>query len=159
MKLLRNLAMFVFGSAALFSCAADTTTTDPTPGSTKSVTIPVSYSTKILTPATGNWAVFPTVKFPTDSKAKSYKVRLFGFTGTFASPPEGKIYTWDTGELPPTPYNIYKETFDIKDGYQYMVFGRTWCGGACDSTSVIPWIENYKKGYGPDPMGEVTYQY
>ncbi|MEJ0105292.1 MAG: hypothetical protein WDO19_23240 [Bacteroidota bacterium] len=47
------------------------------------------------------------MKFPVDASAKSYKVRLYGFTGTFSNKPEGKVYTWKKGELPPTPYNVF----------------------------------------------------
>jgi hypothetical protein len=123
---------------------------------TKTFVVNVTYTTKILTPSVGNWAAFPTVQFPAEADAKSYKVRLFNFSGTFASPPEGRIYSWDAGKLPPTPYNIYPETFDVKDGNYYMVFGRTWCGGACDESSTATWIANYKKGYGTSPKAEVT---
>jgi hypothetical protein len=118
--------------------------------------VSVDYFKKILTPSVGNWAVFPGIRFDVDSNAKSYSVRLFNFTGTFVSPPENVTYTWEAGKLPPTPYNIFAPTFDIDGGMQYMVWGRTWCGGACDESHTATYIANYKKGYGPNPKAEVT---
>lgn len=123
---------------------------------TRTLIVPVTYTTKILTPSVGNWAVFPTVKFPVDTGATKYSVRLFNFTGTSPRPPEGVVYTWNVDKLPPTTYHIYPETLDVKEGTCYMVFGRTWCGGACDESSTDKWIANYKKGYGPSPQAEVT---
>lgn len=122
----------------------------------KTFIVAVDYFKKILTPSVGNWAVFPGIRFDVDSNAKSYSVRLFNFTGTFVSPPENVVYTWEAGKLPPTPYNIYAPTFDIDGGMQYMVWGRTWCGGPCDESGTATWIANYKKGYGPSPKAEVT---
>lgn len=122
----------------------------------KIIVVNVTYTKKILTPSVGNWAVFPTAKFPVEADATKYSVKLFDFTGTFVSPPEGRVYTWDVGKLPPTPYNIYPETFDVDGGQVYMVFGRTWCGGRCDESGTETWITNYKKGYG-SPKAEVTY--
>jgi|GEM_PF-701573 len=118
--------------------------------------VPVTYTKKILTESVGNWAVFPTVKFAVEDSAKSYSVRLLHFTGTWTNPPEGKVYTWEAGTLPNTPYNIYKETFDIDGGQQYMVWGRTWCGGACDESKTTEWIAKYETGYGSSAIGEVT---
>ena len=116
--------------------------------------VPVTFTAKILTPGKGNWAVFPTVQFAVDKDAKSYQVRLFHFTGTSKTPPEGTVYAWDAGKYPNTPYN-YNNTFDIEGGQYYMVFGRTWCGGACDASRATEWIANYKKLYG-SPLAEVT---
>lgn len=116
--------------------------------------VPVTYTSKILTPSVGNWAVFPTVKWAVDPEADSYKVTLYNFSGTQNSPPEGATYSWRAGTRPPTPYNIFPETFDIDGGMQYMVFGRTWCGGRCDESSTGTWIANYRSLWG-DPSAEV----
>ena len=117
--------------------------------------VPVTYTTKILTPGVGNWAAYPTVQFAVEDSAKSYQVRLFHFTGTWGNVLEGKVYAWDAGKLPKTPYNIYPETLDINGGQYYMVFDRTWCGGACDASITNEWIAKYKEGMG-SPLTEVT---
>lgn len=116
--------------------------------------VPVTYTKKILTPSVGNWAVFPTVKWAVNPEAESYKVTLYNFNGTQSSPPEGSSYSWKVGVRPPTPYNIFPETFDVDGGMQYMVFGRTWCGGPCDGGNTETWIANYKKLWGA-PSAEV----
>lgn len=117
--------------------------------------VPVTYIAKILTPSVGNWAAFPVVQFAVDNDATRYQVRLFHFTGTATNAPEGQVYAWDAGTLPNTPYNIYPETLDINGGQYYMVFGRTWCGGLCDSSKADEWIARYKTIYG-SPRAEVT---
>lgn len=122
----------------------------------KIIVVPVTYFKRILTPAVGNWAAFPGVEFPLEKDAEKYSVKLFNFTGTFASPPEGVVYTWNVGTRPPTPYNIYPETFDVHGGQQLMVWGRTWCGGLCPESNADTYISRYKAGYG-SPSAEVTY--
>lgn len=160
MKLVRFITMFSLGALLLTSCSKSNDDIDepedqPPAGSSKSITVDVTYYSNLIEGST-SWATWPIVKFPVDASAKSYKVRLYGFTGTFSNKPEGKVYTWKKGELPPTPYNVFPALLDIKEGHYYMAFGRTWCSGC---TAVSPdWIENYKKGYG-SPKAEVTYEY
>jgi hypothetical protein len=128
---------------------------DPKPGSGRSVTVDITYVSGLIE-NTNSWATWPVAIFPTDAKAVSYKVRLYGFNGTATNVPEGQITIWKAGELPPTDYNIYKSTKDIKDGKYYFTLSRTWCSG-CTKTNP-DWEAKYKIAYGT-PKAEVTYQY
>lgn len=122
---------------------------------TRTFIVPVTFTTKILTPGVGNWAAYPVLKFAVDKDAKRYSVRLFNFNGTWTNAPEGQVIAWNAGKLPPTYYSIYPETLDIDGGEQYVVLGRTWCGGACDESVTNEWIAKYKEGFG-SALGEVT---
>ncbi len=144
----------------LNGCKKDNPSDDPTPapGTTRSNTVDVTWHKEILTANTGNWAVWTIAKFPVDNKAKSYKVRFFGFKGTFSAPADGYTFSWKAGDLPPTPYNVYPNAKDIKDGFYYLALDRTWCGGPCPESKADEFIDTYKKGYGA-PKAEVTYLY
>jgi hypothetical protein len=160
MRSVRFVTLLGLGVLLLTSCSKSSDDIDepgdqPPAGTSKSITVDVTYYSALIENST-SWATWPIVKFAVDAKAKSYKVRLYGFSGTFASAPEGIEYTWKKGELPPTPYNVFPSLLDIKDGQYYMSFGRTWCSGC--SASDPDWIVNYKKGYG-SPKAEVTYEY
>jgi hypothetical protein len=160
---MKNKAFLFLLLSVLFICGCKKDsdsdgTSVPAAGSSRSITVDVTWHKAILVPSVGNWALWSMAKFPVDNNAKSYKVRLFGFNGTASNALEGKTYAWNAGTLPPTPYNIFPETKDIKDGHYYMAFDRTWCGGACPESTTDQWLANLKKGYGA-PKAEVTYQY
>ena len=131
----------------------------PAPGSTRSTTLDMTYHTGLIA-GTASWAAWPMIKFPVDNKAKSYKVRLYGFSTTLSGL-ESKVYMWKAGDAPPTPYNVFPDTKDIKDGNYYMVVDRTWCSGdpsGCNENTALEFVATYKAGWG-NPKGEVTYQY
>ncbi len=133
-------------------------TPTPQPGTTRVITVDMTYQTGLL--AATSWAAWPVIQFPVHNNAKSYKVRLYGFSTTLSGL-EGKVFMWKAGDAPPTPYNIFPTTKDIKDGNYYMVADRTWCAGApslCNQNNANEYVATYKAGWG-NPKGEVTYQY
>ncbi len=151
------LAIFFIGCKKDSDSSGGGTTT-PAPGSTRSITADLTYHTGQL--ASTSWAAWPMVNFPVDNNAKSYKVRLYGFKTTLSGL-EGKIYTWQAGQLPPTSYNIFPDTKGIKDGNYYMSVDRTWCSGApsaCNESAALEFVATYKLNWG-SPKAEVTYQY
>jgi hypothetical protein len=160
MKLLSSFSLVAISCLLLVSCSKksdagnDDDDLNP-PGSTRSVTVDITYVSGLIENST-SYATWPVAVFPVDGKAVSYKVRLYGFSGTFVSPPEGKITIWKAGDTPPTDYNVYASTKGIKDGKYYFTIGRTWCSG-CDKANPA-WLDNYKKGWG-NPKAEITYQY
>lgn len=152
-------AVLLLTAVFFIGCKKDSKSdSNPAAGSTRSATVDVTYHTGLLAPT--SWATWPMAKFPLDNNAKSYKVRLYGFK-TALSGLEGKIYTWQAGQLPPTTYNIFPDTKDIKDGDYYMAIDRTWCSGApsaCNEAAAQEFVNTYKTGWG-NPKAEVTYQY
>ena len=162
MKLFSLLFIVAVSSTLMVSCKKESAggggnnPVDSTkPGSSRSITVDITYVSGLIENSS-SWATWPVAIFPADAKAISYKVRLYGFTGAASNAPEGQITTWKAGELPPTEYNIYKSTKDIKDGKYYFTVDRTWCSGCHEANP--DWEANYKKGWG-SPKAEITYQY
>jgi len=160
------ITVFLVAAVLFIGCKKDSGGDDntggtptPQPGTTRVITVDLTYHTGLIT-GTTSWAAWPMIKFPVDNNAKSYKVRLYGFSTT-VSGLEGKVYTWKAGDAPPTPYNVFPNTKDIKDGYYYMVVDRSWCSGdpsGCNENTANEFVARYKAGWG-NPKGEVTYQY
>lgn len=160
MRLFSLILIVAISSTLMTACkketaGGDTGSGSKPPGSSRSVTVDITYVSGLIENSS-SWATWPVAIFPVDAQAVSYKVRLYGFNGTSTNVPEGKITTWKAGELPPTDYNIYASTKDIKDGNYYFTVGRTWCSGCTQANP--DWLVNYKKLFGT-PKAEVTYQY
>ena len=155
------LSVVFFSGCKKDSGGADTPggTQTPQPGTARTITVDMTYHTGVIS-GTTSWAAWPMIKFPVDNNAKSYKVRLYGFSTTLSGL-EGKVYMWNAGAKPPTPYDVFPATKDIKDGNYYMVVDRTWCSGdpsACNENKANEFVATYRAGWG-NPKGEVTYQY
>lgn len=147
-----QLLVGILIAGSLASCKSDSNPTEPPP-TDKTITVDVTYVSHSIENST-SFATWPVAVFPFDAQADSFKVHVYGYNGTFSRSP----YTikWKAGEQPPTDYDIYPSTKDIKDGKQYFVIGRTWCSGC---TAPDPeWVVNYRKGYGT-PKADVTYIY
>ena len=123
----------------------------------KIVVIPFTFYETILTPSVGNWALYSIVQIPIVDTTLKYSVKAFNYTGTAGTAYEGKVYSWNAGQVPPGDYPLFSTTFGVNGGSVYLSTGRTWCGGPCDyGTSVTQWKARSIEQWG-HPLAEVTY--
>lgn len=123
----------------------------------KIVVIPFTFYETILTPSVGNWALYSVVKIPLVDTTLKYSVKAFNYTGTAGTVYEGRVYSWNAGQVPPGDYPLFSTTFGVDSGSVYLSTGRTWCGGPCDyGTSVAQWKARSIELWG-HPLAEVTY--